>query len=402
VLTSTVLWVGLTGGIGSGKSVVARRLVERGAVLIDADQLAREVVQPGTDGLRAVVDAFGADLLAPDGTLDRVALGTRVFGDEAARRRLESIIHPLVRARSRELGEAAPPDAIVVNDVPLLVEAGLPTSFHLVLVVEAGEATRVARLRTYRGMTEADAYARIRAQATDEQRRAAADVLLVNESTVDDLLVRVDRVWHERLVPYEQNVRMRNPVRRPERLVIRPYDPTWPTQYARLAVRIAHAAGGRRVDHVGSTAVPGLPAKDVIDIQLTVDTLADADRIAGALADAGFPRAEGVWYDSPKPDAPDPERWQKRMHGGADPGRVVHLHVRAAGSPGWRAALLLRDWLRADPEACRGYVAVKDRLVAAGLSTTEYARAKEPWFDEVWPRAQEWARSTGWRPPPPS
>lgn len=393
-----VLRVGLTGGIGSGKSVVARRLVEHGAVLVDADQLAREVVAPGTEGLREVVAAFGEDLIGADGALDRAALGARVFGDEAARRRLEGIIHPRVRARTRELTEAAPPDAIVVNDVPLLVEAGLPTSYHIVLVAEASEATRVARLREYRGMSDAEAYARIRAQASDEQRRAAADVLLVNESTVDDLLARVDRVWDERLVPYEENVRLRRRAKHPEQLAIRPYDPTWPTQYERLAVRIAHAAGGRRVDHVGSTAVPGLPAKDVIDIQLTVDTLADADAVADALADAGFPRVEGVRYDSPKPDAPDPEQWQKRMHGGADPGRVVHLHVRAAGSPGWRAALLLRDWLRADLQARREYAAVKQRLAAAGLGTTEYAQAKEPWFDEVWSRAQRWAESTDWQP----
>jgi dephospho-CoA kinase len=425
VLTGTVLMVGLTGGIGSGKSMVARRLVEHGAVLIDADRLAREVVQPGTDGLRAVVDAFGADLLTPDGALDRAALGSRVFGDEPARRRLESIIHPRVRARSRELTEAAPPDAIVVNDVPLLVEAGLPTSYHLVLVVEASESTRVARLREYRGMGEADAYARIRAQATDEQRRAAADVLLVNESTVEDLLARVDQVWHERLVPYEENVRLRRPVRPAERLALRPYDPTWPTQYARLAVRVAHAAESSsaapsrprplagRVDHVGSTAVPGLPARDVIDIQLTVDTLADADLIADALAEAGFPRAEGVRYDASAPDAPEadapepeapdaPEPEPKRLHASADPGRVVHLHVRAAGSPGWRAALLLRDWLRADPVACREYAAVKERLVGDGLSSVEYARAKQRWVDQAWPRARRWAETTGWHPGPAS
>jgi dephospho-CoA kinase len=412
VLTGTVLMVGLTGGIGSGKSMVAHRLVSHGAVLVDADKLAREMVQPGTGGLRAVVDEFGADLLTPDGTLDRAALGARVFGDEPARRRLESIIHPRVRARTRELTEAAPPDAIVVNDVPLLVESGLPTTYHLVLVVEASETIRVGRLREYRGMSEADAYARIRAQATDEQRRAAADVLLVNESTVDDLLARVDRVWRERLVPFEENLRLRRSARRTEQLVIRPYDPTWPEQYARLAVRIARAAEsrsaapapplGRRVDHVGSTAVPGLPAKDVIDIQLTVDALADADRLADALAEAGFPRAEDIRYDAPKPDVPDPAQWQKRLHGSADPGRAVHLHVRAAGSPGWRAALLLRDWLRADPEVCGEYAAVKERLAGDGLTSTEYARAKEPWFGEMWPRAQRWAQSTGWQPTPPS
>lgn len=399
MLTGTVLRVGLTGGIGAGKSVVARRLAQRGAVVVDADRLAREVVAPGTEGLQEVVAAFGREVLGPDGTLDRAALGSRVFADADARRRLEGIIHPRVRARTDELVAAAPPDAIVVNDIPLLVESGGVAAYHLVLVVEAAEATRVARLVRDRGMSEDEAYARLRAQATDEQRRAAADVLLVNESTIDDLLARVDRVWEERLVPYERNLRLRRRVERPERLAIRPYDPTWPDQYARLAARIARAAGGRRVDHVGSTAVPGLAAKDVIDIQLTVDTIADADRLAGALAEAGFPRVEGIRSDRPKPDAPAPAQWEKRMHGGADPGRLMHLHVRVAGSAGWRAALLLRDWMRADADIRREYAAVKERLAGAGLTATEYTVAKEPWFDQVWPRAQEWARSAGWRPP---
>ena len=145
--------VGLTGGIGAGKSAVAPRLAERGAVIIDADRLAREVVAAGTDGLAEVVAAFGAGVLGPDGELDRPALGRRVFGDDAARRRLEAIIHPRVRARTAELGHAAPADAIVVNDVPLLVEAGLAPTYHLVVVVLAAERTRIRRLAETRGMT---------------------------------------------------------------------------------------------------------------------------------------------------------------------------------------------------------------------------------------------------------
>ncbi len=374
--------VGLTGGIASGKSLVARRLAARGAVLVDADQLSREVVAAGTEGLRQVVAEFGEDVLGADGALDRAALGARVFADEAARRRLEGIIHPRVRARTAELTAAAPPDAIVVNDVPLLAETGLAATYHLVLTVQTDEATRVARLRGYRLMSEADAYARIRAQATDEQRRAVADVVLVNESTVDDLQARVDRVWDERLVPFEENVRLRRPAGQGGQPVVA-YDPTWPEQYARLAVRIAHAAGGRRVDHVGSTAVPGVPAPDVIDIQLTVETLAHADRLADSLADAGYPRDGGVRHDSPVPGASDPALWEKRMHAGADPARLVRLHVRAADSPGWRAALLLRDWLRADPSTCREYAAVR-------------ADYRSNWIGDVWPRARKWAQSTGW------
>ena len=189
--------VGLTGGIGSGKSAVAARLAAHGAVVIDADRLAREVVAAGTEGLADVVAAFGPDVLASDGGLDRPALAGRVFGDDAARRRLEAIVHPRVRARTAELVAAAPPDAIVVNDVPLLVEAGLAAAYEVVVVVLADEATRVARLVRDRGMAEEEAYARIRAQATDEQRRAVADMVITNDGSLDDLAARVDEVWAE-------------------------------------------------------------------------------------------------------------------------------------------------------------------------------------------------------------
>ena len=196
-----MLMVGLTGGIGAGKSVVAKRLAELGALVIDSDRLAREVVEPGTDGLREVVEEFGPEVLGPDGALDRPALGRRVFGDDAARRRLEAIIHPRVRARSAELIAAAPPDAVVVNDIPLLVESGIGAGFDLVVVVLAGERTRLHRLAQARGMTAEEARARMAAQATDEQRRAAADVVLDNDGSLEDLLAAVDRLWHERLRP---------------------------------------------------------------------------------------------------------------------------------------------------------------------------------------------------------
>jgi dephospho-CoA kinase len=196
-----VLMVGLSGGIGSGKSAVAARLAELGAVVIDADRLAREVVAPGTEGLAEVVTAFGTGVLSVEGGLDRPAMGRLVFEDEAARRRLEAIIHPRVRARSAELVAAAAPDAIVVNDVPLLVEAGLAAGFDLVVIVLADERTRVRRLVDTRGMTEADARSRIRAQASDEQRRAVADVVLDNDGTLAELRDKVDALWRDRLLP---------------------------------------------------------------------------------------------------------------------------------------------------------------------------------------------------------
>ncbi|MBO0868212.1 MAG: dephospho-CoA kinase [Micromonosporaceae bacterium] len=194
-----MLMVGLTGGIGAGKSAVASRLAEHGAIVIDADTLAREVVAPGTEGLAEVVAAFGPGVLAPDGGLDRAALGRLVFADEGARHRLERIIHPRVRARTAELAAAAPSDAVVVNDVPLLVEAGLAGGFDLVVVVLAAEATRVARLVRERGMSAQEARSRIAAQATDDQRRAVADVVLTNDGTLEQLHRQVDEVWRDRL-----------------------------------------------------------------------------------------------------------------------------------------------------------------------------------------------------------
>jgi len=198
-----VLRIGLTGGIGSGKSTVSRLLAERGAVIVDADVIAREVVEPGTPGLAAVVDAFGPGIVADDGSLDRPALAAVVFADPEARRRLDGIVHPLVRARATEVAGAAPPDAVVVNDVPLLVETGQAAAYDLVLVVEADTETRVARL-VQRGLTADDARARMAAQATDEQRRAVADVVLDNSGTEDELAAQVDRLWRERLAPVRE------------------------------------------------------------------------------------------------------------------------------------------------------------------------------------------------------
>jgi dephospho-CoA kinase len=187
--------VGLTGGIGAGKSAVATRLAELGAVVIDADRLARDAVAPGTEGLRRVVAEFGPGVLDADGALDRTALARLVFGDDEARQRLEEIIHPLVRAKTAELVAVAPPDAVVVNDVPLLVEANLAGLYELVVVVLAAEETRIRRLVRDRGMSEDEARARIAAQASDEERRAVADVVLDNDGTLDDLRAKVDAAW---------------------------------------------------------------------------------------------------------------------------------------------------------------------------------------------------------------
>ena len=191
--------VGLTGGVASGKSTVAALLRELGAVVVDSDVLAREVVEPGTPGLAAVVEAFGPDVLTADGALDRPALGAVVFGDEAARRRLEAILHPLIRARAAELEAAAPEGTVVVHDIPLLVETGQADRFDAVLVVDVPVETQVGRMVRDRGMTREDALARVAAQADREQRLAAATHVVDNTGTREDLRDRVTEVL-EKLV----------------------------------------------------------------------------------------------------------------------------------------------------------------------------------------------------------
>lgn len=190
--------IGLTGGIAAGKSVAARRFIELGAVLIDADALAREVVAPGTLGLEQVVETFGPEVLAADGSLDRAALAARVFADAEARRRLEALLHPQVRrlAAEREAAAAAiDPDAVVVHDIPLLVETGQAETFGMVVVVHAPQEQRVSRLVDGRGMPEAEARARVAAQADDDARLAAADVVLDGTGTDDELRRQVDLLW---------------------------------------------------------------------------------------------------------------------------------------------------------------------------------------------------------------
>ncbi|GAB2871965.1 dephospho-CoA kinase [Streptomyces mayteni] len=187
--------VGLTGGIGAGKSEAVRLLAAHGAVIVDADLIAREVVAPGTPGLAAVVAEFGPEVLTPDGALDRPRLGAVVFADESRLRALNAIVHPLVAARSAELQAAAAPDAVVVHDVPLLAENRLQDRYDLVIVVDASTETRLDRLLRRRGMTEADARARMAAQASREERLAIADFVLDNDGSLVDLERQVDELW---------------------------------------------------------------------------------------------------------------------------------------------------------------------------------------------------------------
>jgi dephospho-CoA kinase len=400
-----VLRIGLSGGIGAGKSTVSSTFSELGGIVVDGDVISREVVEPGTEGLAKLVEAFGKQILCDDGSLNRPALAAIAFSDEEKRQTLNGIVHPLVAQRRSELIAAARDDAVIVEDIPLLVESGMAPMFPLVIIVNADEDLRVKRLIEHRGFTEEDARARIAAQASEEQRRAVADVWLDNTGSADELVEQARALWHQRILPFEQNLDAGEPAHAQPVLV--PYDPSWPDQARRIAARLNTACGHRavRIDHTGSTAVKGLAAKDVIDMQVTVASLDDADALAEAMTSAGYVRRP-ITHDESKPDArstvaefdhtDDESLWQKRIHASADPGRPTFVHVRVDGWPNQQFALLFVDWLTANPEVREQYLAVKREAERTG-DIAGYVAAKEPWFHDAYRDARAWADASGWR-----
>jgi dephospho-CoA kinase len=400
-----VLRIGLSGGIGAGKSTVSSTFSDLGGIVVDGDVISREVVEPGTEGLAQLVEAFGEQILSDDGSLNRPALAAIAFSDEAKRQTLNGIVHPLVGRRRSELIAEAGDDAVIVEDIPLLVESGMAPMFPLVIIVDADEDLRVKRLIEHRGFSEEDARARIKAQATEEQRRAVADVWLDNTGSADELVTEARNLWHKRIVPFEHNLDAGESARSQPVLV--PYDPSWPDQARRIAARLNTACGHRavRIDHIGSTAVPGLTAKDVIDMQVTVASLDDADELADALRSAGYVHLS-ITHDDVRPDARstvaefdragDEALWQKRIHASADPGRPTFVHLRVNGWPNQQFALLFVDWLAANPDAREHYLAVKRDAEKTG-DTARYVAAKEPWFRDAYREAWAWADASGWR-----
>lgn len=402
-----MLRIGLTGGIGAGKSTVSATFAECGGIVVDGDVISREVVEPGTEGLAKLVDAFGAQILRADGALDRPALAAIAFSDEERRQALNGIVHPLVAHRRSELIAAAADDAVIVEDIPLLVESHMAPMFPLVVIVHADPEVRVRRLIEHRGFSEADARARIAAQATDEQRREVADVWLDNTGSAGELVERARDLWYQRIMPFAHNIATRTPA--PHSSVPVPPDPTWQEQAARIVNRLNTTCGHRavRIDHIGSTAVPGMDAKDVIDVQITVASIDVVDELTEDLLRAGYPRVESVTTDVPKLDArstdrrfdhdADPALWHKRFHASGDPGRPTNIHVRVDGWPNQQFALMFVDWLTANAGVQADYLAVK-RAAAQHRDASRYAEAKEPWFLDSYRRAWAWADATGWRP----
>ncbi|WP_435594902.1 dephospho-CoA kinase [Tsukamurella tyrosinosolvens] len=293
-----MLRIGLTGGIGAGKSTVAKELAALGAVIVDGDKIAREVVEPGTPGLAALVEAFGEGILADDGSLNRPALAAIAFSDDESRAKLNAITHPLVGARSAELIEAAGPDAVIVQDIPLLVENKVAPMFHLVIIVWVDAEERVRRLVGSRGMAEDDARARIAAQATDEQRRAVADVWLENTGTEDATRAAVRALWADRIAPFAANVAAHRPADGAPLVADAAYD-------ERLVGRLWVTLGA----DASSVTADGAEAAVVLADGVTVDAVADR------LADAGFAPTEPGEFAS------------------SDPGRAATVRVeRQAGA----------------------------------------------------------------------
>ena len=403
-----MLRIGLSGGIGAGKSTVSSTFSDLGGIVVDGDVIAREVVEPGTEGLSKLVDAFGKDILHEDGSLNRPALAAVAFSDDEKRKTLNGIVHPLVAHRRSELIAASAEDAVIIEDIPLLVESGMAPMFPLVVIVHADIETRISRLVAHRGFSEEDARARIAAQATEEQRRAVADVWLDNSGSAGELIEQARALWYRRILPFAHNMDDGQPARSEPVLV--PSDPAWPDQARRIAARLNTACGHRavRIDHIGSTAVAGMDAKDVIDMQVTVSSLDAADDMVEALFAAGYVRRP-ITADVSKPDARstvaefdhtnDESLWHKRFHCSADPGRPTNVHIRVDGWPGQQFALLFVDWMRANPAVQADYLALKRRVAAQShVDTGAYADAKEPWFLDAYRRAWEWADTTGWRP----
>ena len=380
-----MLRIGLTGWIGAGKSTVSATFADCGAVIVDGDVISREVVQPGTEGLAALVDHFGRDILAPDGALNRPALAAKAFVDEHQRARLNAIVHPLVARRRAELVAAVAEDEVVVEDIPLLVESGMAPLFPLVVVVHASAEVRLRRLTGRRGMAEADARARIAAQATEDQRRRVADVWLDNSGTEGQIVEAARELWSRRIRPFAHNLANGRTADDPRRPV--PPDPSWPEQAERIRARLATTCGHRalRIDHVGSTAVLGLDARDIIDMQITVAGLSDADDLAADLLRAGYPRLDQITADITLDGGN--VQWHKRFHGSSDPGRPTHVHIRVDGSPNQRFALLFVDWLNANPGVRADYLTLK----RGGADP-------QSWLREAYGRAWAWAESVGWSP----
>lgn len=381
-----MLRIGLTGGIGAGKSTVSEMLVDHGAVLIDADRIAREVVAPGEPLLQRLAEAFGPEILDSDGGLDRAGLAAAAFVDAEHTATLNGLMHPAIRDRTAEHFARHAEADIVVHDVALLVENSMTPGYHLNILVDVPAEVRLERLMESRGMERADAEARIARQADDATRRAACDVVIDNSGDIDSTRRAVRRLLETRIDPFAQNLIAHRRAPRPVLGLTDPADADWAGDAARVIAKLRRGTGEAfTIDHIGSTSVPGLPAKDVIDAQLLVPDLESARALAPRLSELGFP---GHAMSDNLGDDGFEAKW---FHANTDPGRAVNLHVRTEDSVGARFARAFRDLLRTDAGERERYHGLKrelvDRAIAAegtgDEATKAYAEAKEPYFRQM-------------------
>ena len=381
-----MLRIGLTGGIGAGKSTVSAMLVDHGAVLVDADKIAREVVEPGQPLLERLAETFGAEVLHPDGSLNRPALAAAAFVDSDRTAQLNGLMHPAIRDRTAEHFASHADAEIVVHDVPLLVENSMTPAYHLNLLVDVPADVRLQRLMDSRGMDRDDAAVRISRQADDETRRAACDVIIDNSGSVEETKAAVGRLIESRIRPFAANLTAGRWAPRTVLDLVDPADADWSGDAQRVVAKLRHGTADEfTVEHIGSTSVPGLPAKDVIDLQLLVPDLIAARELEPRLAELGYPGTE--MSDHLGEGGTEP-KW---FHANTDPGRAVNLHVRTADSVGAHFARAFRDLLTEDAWERERYLQVKRELTAeakaAGATdaqmTRTYAESKDLYFLEM-------------------
>ena len=406
-----MLRIGLTGGIGAGKSAVSATFSQCGGVVVDGDVIAREVVEPGTEGLAALVDAFGDDILLPDGALNRPALAAKAFSSDETRATLNGIVHPLVGKRRAELIAAVPEDSVVVEDIPLLVESGMAPMFPLVVVVFADAEVRLTRLVEQRGMAEDDARARIAAQASDSS---------VARSPMSGWTIRVlPRRWPNVLVRSGITASRRSPpISVRATLLAHPSDWFLPIRSGRTRPHASSPVSRPRVGQTRCASTTSAPPRFPGWTRRMPSTFRSRSNhwlrqtnSTAALRSAGYPRIDDVSSDVVKLDARstaerfdhsgDAALWRKRLHGSADPGRPTFVHLRVDGWPNQQFALLFVDWLKANPDVRDEYLSVKrdaERAASPDGDIERYLDVKEPWFLEAYRRAWDWADSSSWRP----
>ena len=305
---------------------MSAELARLGAEVIDADKIAREVVAPGTPGLDMLAAEFGEEIIGSDGALDRAALAERAFVSQERTAALNSITHPLIGERTVERFAQAPQDAIVVHDVPLLIEGGMEPGYNLVMVVDTPEDIRLRRLVELRGLAESDARSRISAQASDEQRHASADVLFDNSGSEETLLGQVRDVWDRRLVVMANNLEHHHPVFPGETVV--DFRPEWADEARREIARLQHRIGdlNKQITHVGATTGDG-PAVDLIEIDIEPVGADEAETIRARLVEAGYIADDG---------GESVLRW-------VDPARPLALRIRTSDSDSRQVAAACAD-----------------------------------------------------------